>query len=71
MRMAGLRRRGFAEAGAVWVDNRDDAELRFALELPADENSVPDTPPNPAKPATLRPGPSVPAIGLVSFQGRR
>lgn len=71
MRMAGLRRRGFAEVGAVWADNRDDAELRFALELPAYENSAPDAPPNPAKPATLRPGSSVPAIGLVSFQGRR
>lgn len=71
-RIAGLRRRGFAEVGAIWADSRDDAELRFALEPPvrAAEGPLPEALQAPAKPTPMRPAASVPTIGLVSFQGR-
>lgn len=73
MRVAGLRRRGFAEVGAIWADNRDDAELRFSVEqpVPVDAISEHDVPLPLARTAPVRPASSVPAIGLVSFQGRR
>lgn len=72
MRIAGLRRRGFAEIGAVWADNRDDAELRFALQgsAAADEEPALEAMPTAAKSPLARPAASVPTIGLVSFQGR-
>jgi len=69
MRIAGMRRRGFVEVGAIWADSRDDAELRFAVDLPPIADAE-FTPPPPAKPTTMRPASSVPTIGLVSFQGR-
>lgn len=71
MRIAGLRRRGFAELGAVEAANRDDAELRFAAEA-GDEAADIDVAPAPMpRPAALRPHSPAPTIGLVNFQGRR
>jgi len=74
MRIAGMRRRGFVEIGVVEASSRDDAELRYADWADADTDVV-DAPgpwaPVP-RPIAVRPlAPPAPAIGLVTFQGKR
>lgn len=71
LRMAGLRRRGFTDGGVITADNRDDAELRYAAgegDLVALSEAPVATPAPPIKPDRR---PTVPAIGMVAFQGKR
>lgn len=75
MRVAGLRRRGYAETMAVTADNLDEAEIRYLGSLDDIET---DAEPAPlVLPALGRPpvashsGAHAPALGLFSYPGRR
>ena len=70
MRIAGMRRRGYSEVGAIWAYDRDDAELRFAAGAESIPNPVDALPAPRPRPQALRPHAPAPAIGLVSFQGK-
>lgn len=70
IRLAALRRRGFADAGVVQADHRDDAELRFAVGI-ADAEIVRPRPLPPAHLALRKPPQPDPTLGAVIFPERR
>lgn len=73
MRVAGLRRRGYAETMAVTADNLDEAEIRY---LGSVDDVGPEDKPAPPIPAPRAPVGTMharhaPALGLLTYPGRR
>jgi hypothetical protein len=74
MRVAGMIRRGWREAGVIDADTLDDAEARYiAASVDGDDGYDYDRPSLPKEPLTRRPAgappQSGPALGLLSYPG--
>lgn len=71
LRLAGLRRRGYLDAGVIEAQSRDEAELRFAFAGEDDEDIQPWTL-GPPVPAASKTGARAvgPAMGLFNYPGR-
>lgn len=65
-RLASLRRRGFADAGVVLADNRDDAELRFAAAL-GDQGAERSHRQAPLHLSIRKPLPPDPTLGRLTY----
>lgn len=70
LRIAALRRRGWAEWGVVEADTAEDAETKFVFEMDDLPAAEPASPAAPAMRSFARPG-SAPGPGLLLNPGNR
>lgn len=71
LRIAALTRRGWTESGVVEADSRDDADMRWFADHVSDESSAPEHAPLPPSLPHASAKPAAPALGLLSYPGRR